>query len=96
VRTDEDVARAELQEHYLTPWKTGAAAAAEVLKRLGISERPARTDFGPLPAFLTSSPFKAALVILDGGEAWALLVEGVGAPLLLNKIAAGLKIGTGE
>ena len=96
VRTDEDVARAELQEHYLTPWKTGAAAAAEVLKRLRISERPARMDFGPLPAFLTSSPLKAALVILDGDEAWALIVEGVGAPLLLNKIAAGLKIGTGK
>lgn len=103
VRTDQSVAlegrgkvRAELQEQYLTPWRTGAAAAAEVLKRLGITERPARTDFGPLPAFLTSSPLKAALVILDGGEAWSLVVEGVGAPLLLNKIAAGLKIGTGK
>jgi hypothetical protein len=96
MRTDEDAARAELQEHYVAPWRTGAAAAGDVLKRLGITERPARMDFGPLPAFRTSSPFKAALVVLDGGEAWALIVEGVGAPLLLNKIAAGLKIGTGK
>ena len=88
--------RAELQEHYLSPWKTGAAAAAEVLKRLGISERPARTDFGPLPAFLTSSPLKAAFVILDGAEAWVLIAEGPTAPLVLKKIIPGLKIGTGK
>ena len=96
VRKDAAVARAELQEHYLAPWQTGAAAAAEALKRMGIRESPARTDFGGRPAYLTSAPLRAALVILEGTEAWALVVEGVGAPLILKKIAAGLKVGTGE
>jgi hypothetical protein len=93
VRTDQSVVRVELQEHYLTPWRMGAAAAGDVLKRLGIKETATRTNFGPLSAFRTSAPLRAALVILDGAEAWALIADGAGASLTLDKIAAGLKIG---
>jgi hypothetical protein len=85
--------RAELQEQYLAPWKTGASAAADVFKRLKIAEAPVNKNLGPLSGFLSATPDRAALVVLDGVEAWVLVVEGPGAPALLEKLASGLKIG---
>jgi hypothetical protein len=47
--------RAELQEQYLPPWKTGEAAAADIFKRLKIAEAPVRRDLGPLPGYLSAT-----------------------------------------
>ena len=86
-------ARAELQEEYSAPWEDGPAAAAGAFKRLKIGTPPVKRNLGPLPGFLAATPARAALVVLDGIEAWALVVEGPGAPAMLDKIASGLKIG---
>jgi len=84
-------ARAELQEHYLPPWRQGADAAADVFRQMKIEGTPSERNVGPLGGFQAESMNRTALVLIDRGEAWALVVEGRGSAGLLDRIAAGLK-----
>ncbi len=84
--------KAELQQHYLVPWKENDRSASEIIGRLDIRARTEIGTWNGLPMFSVESPAKAALVIIDKPEAWVLVAEGKDAPKLLDLVGFGLKL----
>lgn len=85
--------KAELQEAYLLPWKTAEDAARLNLARVapGGKERLAR--IAGRSAIIWEKPGQSALAILDGTEAWLLVVTGKDAPAVLAMLASGFNFG---
>jgi hypothetical protein len=87
-----DGEKVELQEYYLLPWKEPRDSAREILARLNIHGKPRDEKISGRPALVLEEATKAAMVIIDRPEAWAVLAVGREAPGLLAKAAAGLKL----
>jgi len=83
--------RAELQELSTLPWRPRADAVADVLRQLRVEGTPRERRVGSLLGHQAESRNRSVIVLIDGGEAWALVVDGPGASALLDKLAAGLK-----
>ena len=91
-----DGAKAELQEHYLLPWKKGQPAAQEIIEKLGISGKIESSSIQGRAGFAAAGGEKAALVVLDDPEAWVLVAEGKSAQKLLKQIASGMRLQPGK
>jgi len=83
--------KAELQEHFLLPWREDVESGREILTGLKIGGKTEIGKWKGLPCVSAKSRLKAALIIFDKPEAWVLVVEGQDAPKLMEKIAAGLE-----
>jgi transglutaminase-like putative cysteine protease len=84
--------KAELQEVYLPPWKIGQDAARLNLARVVPGGKERRARIAGHSAIIWENPDKSALAVLDGTEAWLLVVTGKDAPAVLTKLASGFNL----